>query len=83
MHKKLYIREINHIFAIAKTKAEDNINIVPLLNSAYKKIKMNDKKKHLRRHFSIAAHEYKDFMVKTSDEQYFLNEKAVSPLYNL
>ena len=61
MRKKLYIREINRIFAIAKTKAEDNRNIIPLLNSAYKKIKMNDKKKHLRRCFSIAAHEYKDF----------------------
>ncbi len=26
--KKLYINEINRIFAIAKTKAEDNINII-------------------------------------------------------
>ena len=26
-----------------------------------KKSKMNDKKKHLRRCFRIAAHEYKDF----------------------
>ncbi len=48
-----------------------------LLNSAYKKIKMNDKKKHLRRCFRIAVHEYKHFTTITSDEQYFLNEKAV------
>lgn len=61
MRKKLYTKEINRIFAIAKTKAEDNINIISLLNSAYKKIKMNDKKKHLRRCFRIAAHEYKHF----------------------
>lgn len=27
-YKKLYINEINRIFAIAKTKAEDNINII-------------------------------------------------------
>jgi len=39
MHKKLYINEINRIFAIAKTKAEDNTDIISLLNSAYKKIK--------------------------------------------
>ena len=28
MRKKLYINEINRIFAVAKTKAEDNINII-------------------------------------------------------
>ena len=28
MCKKLYINEINRIFAIAKTKAEDNINTI-------------------------------------------------------
>lgn len=39
MRKKLYIKEINRIFAIAKTKAEDNTYIVSLLNSAYKKCK--------------------------------------------
>ena len=38
---------------------------------------MNDKKKHLRRCFSIAVCEYKDFTTTTSNEQYFLNEKAV------
>ena len=38
---------------------------------------MNDKKKHLRRCFRIAVHEYKHFTTITSDEQYFLNEKAV------
>ena len=27
-YKKFYINEINRIFAIAKTKAEDNINII-------------------------------------------------------
>ena len=64
MCEKLYIKKINPVFAIAKTKAEDNINIILLLNSAYKKIKMNDKKKHLRRCFRIAAHGYKDFYGK-------------------
>lgn len=39
---------------------------------------MNDKKKHLRRCFSIAAHEYKAFATITSDELYFLNERAVN-----
>ena len=53
MCEKLYIKKINPVFAIAKTKAEDNINIISLLNSAY----------------------------KTSDEQYFLNEKAVCQRY--
>lgn len=39
---------------------------------------MNDKKKHLRRCPRIAAHEYiRIFTTTTSDEQYFLNEKAV------
>lgn len=38
---------------------------------------MNDKKKHLRRCFSIVAQEYKDFTITTRDEQYFLNEKAM------
>lgn len=33
MRKKLYINEINRIFATAKTKAEDK----SILNSAYKK----------------------------------------------
>ena len=37
--QKLYIKEINHIFAIAKTKAKDNIDILSLLNSPYKKNK--------------------------------------------
>lgn len=64
MCEKLYIKKINPVFAIAKTKAEDNINIISLLNSAYKKIRMNDKMKHLRRCFRIAAHGYKDFSVK-------------------
>ena len=82
MCKKLYIKKINPVFAIAKTKAEDNINIISLLNSAYKKIRMNDKMKHLRRCFRIAAHGYKDFFTKkTSDEQNFSNEKAVCQRY--
>lgn len=39
---------------------------------------MNDKKKHLRRCPRIAAHEYiRIFTTTTSDEQDFLNEKAV------
>ena len=55
MCEKLYIKKINPVFAIAKTKAEDNINIILLLN---------DKMKHLRRCFRIAAHGYKDFYGK-------------------
>lgn len=62
MSKKVYINEINRVFAIAKTKAEDNI--ISLLNSGYKKIKMNDKKKHIRRCFRIVAHEYNDFLLQ-------------------
>lgn len=43
---------------------------------------MNDKKKHLRRCPRIAAHEYiRIFTTTTSDEQYFLNEKAVCQRY--
>ena len=37
--QQLYIKEINQIFAIAKTKAKDNIDILSLLNSPYKKNK--------------------------------------------
>ena len=78
-YKKLYINEINRIFAIAKTKAEDNINIISLLNSAYKKIRMNDKMKHLRRCFRIAAHGYKDFYGKNKRWTIFLKWKSRVP----
>ena len=79
MCEKLYIKKINPVFAIAKTKAEDNINIISLLNSAYKKIRMNDKMKHLRRCFRIAAHGYKDFYGNNKRWTIFLKWKSRVP----
>ena len=75
-YKKLYINEINRIFAIAKTKAEDNINIIFYWIPPIKKIKMNDKKKHLRRCFRIAVHEYKHFYYNYKRWTIFLKWKS-------
>ena len=74
--KKLYINEINRIFAIAKTKAEDNINIISYWIPPIKKLKMNDKKKHLRRCFRIAVHEYNDFYYNYKRWTIFLKWKS-------
>lgn len=78
-YKKLYINEINRIFAIAKTKAEDNINIIFYWIPPIKKIKMNDKKKHLRRCFRIAVHEYKHFYYNYKRWTIFLKWKSRVP----
>ena len=78
-YKKLYINEINRIFAIAKTKAEDNINIIFYWIPPIKKIKMNDKKKHLWWCFRIAAHEYKDFYYNNERRTIFLKWKSRVP----
>lgn len=74
--KKNYTNEINRIFAIAKTKAEDNINIISYWIPPIKKIKMNDKKKHLRRCFRIAVHAYKHFYYNNKRWTIFLKWKS-------
>lgn len=79
VRKNLYINKINRIFAIAKTKAEDNINTISYWIPPTKKIKMNDKKKHLRRCFRIAVHEYKDFYCNNKRWTIFLKWKSRVP----